>query len=192
MEKSNYFFGLTRYWWIPLLTGLIFIGFGVWCLCDPAPSLSILAYIFAGFIGLIGVFNLFYGFININSYYGWGWAVAAGIVEILFSIFLFFIPTPELTIVFTYGVGLYIIFMAIYSFVDSLMMTRFSAGWLVWLILFLLAALVFSLIFILGPIGGAVLGWLYIGISFICYGIFRMLLSCKLHQINRQLANDNR
>lgn len=189
MEKSNYFYGLTRYWWIPLLSGLIFIGFGVWCLCDPSQSLSLLAYIFAGFIGAIGIFNLIYGFANVSTFQGWGWAVAAGIVEILFSIFLFFIPEPALTLVFAYGVGLYIIFMAIYSFVDSLAMSRFSASWIVWLVIFLVASLVFSLIFILGPIGGAVLGWLYIGISFICYGIFRVLLSCKICSINRQLRN---
>ena len=186
MKTSNYLHGLTRFWWIPLLTGLIFIGFGVWCLCDPAPSLTILAYIFAGAIGAVGLFNLFYGLGNVSSTYGWGWSVAAGIVEILFSIFLFFIPSPVLTWVFVYGIGLYIIFMAVYSFFDGFMMSRESPAWVTFLILFLLASLVFAIIFICGPIGGGIIGWLWIGISFICYGIFRVLISCKIRQLNKQ------
>lgn len=187
MERNNYFSGITRLWWLPLLSGLIFIGFGVWCLCDPSASLPILAYIFAGFIGLIGIFNLVYGLANVNNNSGWGWAMGGGIVEILFSILLFFIPTPVLTWVFVYGVGIYIIFMSIYSFCDSYAMSRYSSS-LFWLLLvFLLASIVFALIFILGPIGGAIVGWLWIGISFLCYGVFRILIACKIYNINKQL-----
>lgn len=185
MEKSNYFYGLTKLWWIPLITGLIFIGFGIWCLCDPAPSLSILAYIFAGAIGAVGIFNVVYGFSNVSSYHGWGWAVGAGIIEILFSIFLFFIPSPALTWIFVYGVGLYIIFMTVFSFFDGLNMSRSSSFSMFWTVLFLLAALVFACIFIFSPVGTAVFGWLWIGISFICYGVYRVLLSCNLRSINK-------
>lgn len=189
MERTNYFSGLTRLWWIPMLTGLAFIGFGVWCLCDPSQSLPILAYIFAGCIGLLGIFNLCYGLVNASRNNGWGWAMAGGIVEILFSIFLFFTPTPMLTWVFVYGVGIYIIFMAIYSFCESFMWSNYSSA-LTWvLFFFLIASLVFALIFILGPIGGAVLGWLYIGISFICYGVYRILFSSRIYNINKQLKS---
>lgn len=187
MERSNYFFGLTRFWWAPLITGLLFIGFGVWCLCDPSSSLPILAYIFAGIIGAIGLFNLCYGFSNTGSNFGWGWAAAAGIVEILFSIFLFFIPQPALTVIFTYGVGVYIIFMSIFSFCESFMVSQRSTAFFWWILLFLIASLVFALIFILGPIGGAIIGWLYIGISFICYGLYRILFACKVRQINKTM-----
>ena len=189
MEKSNYFYGLTKLWWIPLITGLVFIGFGIWCLCDPSSSLPILAYIFAGCIGAIGIFNLIFGFSNAAANHGWGWAAAGGIVEILFAILLFFIPTPILTWVFVYGVGIYIIFMSIYSFCDSFMMSSYSSSLFWWILPFLLASLVFALIFILGPIGGSIIGWLYIGISFICYGVFRLLLSFRIRKINQSFRN---
>lgn len=184
MEKSNFFYGLTRFWWMPLISGLIFIGFGAWCLCDPSASLPILAYIFAGFIGVIGIFNLFYGLSNANANNGYGWAMAAGIVEILFSILLFFIPTAILTWVFCYGIGIYIIFMSIYAFCESFMMSKYSSIWFWIFMLFLLVALVFALIFILGPVGTTMMGWLYIGISFVCYGIYRIMFACKIKKIN--------
>lgn len=184
MEKSNFIYGVTRYWWMILIAGLMFIGFGVWCLCDPSSSLPIMAYIFAGLIGLIGVFNLIYGIANANSYHGSGWSMAAGIVEILFSILLFFIPTGILTWIFAYGIGIYIIFMAVYDFCESFMLSKYSSSWFWLFMLFLLVALVFALIFILGPVGPTLMGWLYIGISFICYGIYRILFACKIRQIN--------
>ena len=188
MERSNYFFGLAKNWWIPLLTGLVFIGFGIWCLCDPSQSLPLMAYIFAGCIAAIGIFNILYGISNTDSNHGYGAAMAAGVIEILFGIFIFWIPGPALVWAFTYGVGIYIIFMSVYSFFDN-MMAKGSSSLFWFILLFLLASLVFSLIFILGPIGGAILGWLYIGIAFICYGVYRVLLSCKLRQLNENLRN---
>ena len=189
MEKNNYYFGLTRLWWIPLLTGLAFIGFGAWCLCDPSQSLPILAYIFAGCIGVVGIFNMIYGLSNTGNNSTWGWAAACGVIEILFSLFLFFIPEPTLTVAFVYGIGLYIIFMTIFSFWESFMTMRYSSVWVWPIIIFVLAALVFAFLFILGPIGTATLGWLYIGISFICYGIYRILLSFCIRRINRDLGH---
>lgn len=190
MKNSGYLSGLTRFWWIPLLTGLVFIGFGIWCLCDPAPSLTLMAYIFAGAIGAVGIFNLIYGLCNINNYYGWGWAVGGGIIEILFSIFLFFIPSPVLTWVFVYGVGLYIIFMTVFSFFDGLM-TYSNSGWALLIGIFLLAALVFAIIFVLGPIGTGMIGWIWIGVSFLCYGVFRILLASRVRSLNKRLNASN-
>lgn len=180
--ENSYYHGVARLWWLPLITGLIFIGFGVWCLCDPAPSLSILAYIFAGAIGAVGIFNVIYGLCNVSSYHGWGWVVGGGIAEILFSILLFFIPGPVLTWIFIYGVGLYIIFMALYSFFDSFMMAKSSSFWFVWIVLFLLCALAFALIFMLGPGAPGLIGWIWIGISFVCYGAYRIILATRIRE----------
>lgn len=183
METTNST-GLARLWWLPLISGLIFIGLGVWCLCDPGPFYSILAYIFAGCIGAIGIFSLFYGIANYNTYSNWGWAVASGIVEILFSIFLFFIPDAILAYVFVYGVGIYIIFMAIYSFFECFIAARQSGFWMFWIILFGVTAIAFALIFILGPGAPALLGWIWMGISFLCYGAYRIVLACRVKALN--------
>lgn len=189
MEKKNYFYGLNRLWWLPLISGLIFIGFGIWCLCDPAPSLTLLAYIFAGGLGAVGIFNVVYGLCNTGSYHGWGWALACGILEILVSIWLFFLPPEILTPAFIWGIGIYIIIMAIWAICESFMVSRYASFWGGWLFLFLLVALFFACIFVLGPIGAGIAGWLYIGISFISYGIYRVLFALKISRINRDFRN---
>lgn len=184
METKSYYYGITRYWWLPIISGIIFIGLGVWSLTDPAPFLSIMAYVFAGAIGAAGLFNLFWGICNFDTNHGWGWAVAGGIVEILFCIFLFFIPDPLLAYVFVYGTGLYIIFMAIYAFFESFIAAKQSPLWFTVILILLACSLAFSLIFILGPGAPALLGWVWIGVAFICFGVYRIILACRIKALN--------
>ena len=184
------------------MSGIIFVGLGVWCLCAPVPFLNIMAYVFAGVFGAIGIFSLIYGICNFNTNPNWGWSVAAGIVEILFCFFLFFIPESILAYVFVYGVGLYVIFMSIYTFFEYFMVARSNGFWFFWIILFSLAALAFAITFIVGPgaselVGSvtaplagatvpAVIGWLWMGISFLSYGAYRIILATRLKAIGNE------
>lgn len=207
METSDYYRGLIRLWWLPLLSGLIFIGLGVWCLCAPVSFLNVMAYVFAGLFGAVGLFNLIYGIANFNNNPGWGWAVAGGIVEILFCFFLFFIPESILAYVFVYGVGLYVIFMAIYTFFEYFMAARSNGFWFFCIILLSLASIAFAIMFIVGPgaselVGSvtaplagtvvpAVIGWLWMGVSFLCYGAYRMILACRIKALNDSYKSGN-
>lgn len=195
METSNYSTGKSKLWWLPLVSGIIFLGLGVWCLCAPSSFMDIMAYVFAGVFGALGLFNLFYGICNFNTNPNWGWSVAGGIVEILFCIFLFFIPQPMLAYVFVYGVGLYVIFMAIYTFFEYFMAARSNGLWFFCSIILALAAIAFAIMFIVGPgatelvgattavagaVAPAVIGWLWMGVSFLAYGAYRIILACRL------------
>lgn len=185
MDKSDLFYNPTRLWWVPFIGGLIFIGFGIWCICNPISSLTIMAYIFAGALGAVGIFNLIYGFVNVKSNHGWGWSVACGIIEILCSIWLFFLPSGLLTEALIFCSGLYIIFVSVNAISESFVMYSFSSFWSVWLFLLLLVAIVCACMFLVGPVMGASATWLYIGISFITYGVARCLFSLKLNRINK-------
>lgn len=190
MDTTKLFYKPTRFWWIPFIGGLIFIGFGIWCLCNPVSSLDIMAYIFAGGVGLVGIGNLVYGFANVSNNHGWGWAVACGIIEILCSIWLFFLPSNLLTQVFIFCVGLYIIFVSVNAISESYMIYRYSALWSVWFFMLLLVSIVCACIFLAAPIVGAVALWIYIGISFITYGVFRVMMSLKLKRINNDFPEE--
>ena len=185
MERSNFIYGITKFWWIPLLTGLMFIGFGVWCLCNPVSSLTILAYIFAGGIGGAGIFNLIYGFTNAASNHGWGWSVACGIIEILVAIWLFFLPSNLLTSAFIFAIGLYLIFVGVNAICEAVMINSFAPFWLLWFLALLAVSIFCACVFLIAPIMGGIAVWIYIGISFICYGVYRVMLSLKMKRINQ-------
>lgn len=188
MEK-NFIFkgGITKYWWIPLITGLLAIGIGIWCLCSPDSSLPILAYVFAGVMCAAGLFNLAFAGANSSRFPGWGWSLAMGLLELICGIWMFCMPAPVLTATFIWIIGFYIVFAAINAICDSCTFYGYSNDWFGWIVAVLLITLLFAAIFLAGPIAGGLAVWLYIGISLIFFGIYRIIMAAKIRRINHKI-----
>lgn len=188
MEK-NYTFkgGITKYWWIPVITGILSIAIGIWCLCSPAESLTVLAYVFAAALCVTGVFNLTFAGVNSKLFPGWGWPLMMGLLELICGIWMLSMPTPQLVTVFIYAVGLYLIFAAVSAISDACTGYGYSSDWFGWMIAILLITLLFAVIFLAGPIAGGVAVWIYIGISFITFGLYRLILAAKIRKLNRTI-----
>ena len=180
--------GLTKYWWVPMLTGIFAIIIGIWCLCSPTTSLPVLAYVFTALITVAGIANICLAVTARKALPTWGWPLAMGILEIICGIWMFTLPQSVLTVTFIYVIGIYLVFAIINSIAESCMLDSYNSGMLSWLLGFLLIALVMTIIFLAGPIAGGVAVWLYIGISFICFGIYRLMLSAKIRKINREIS----
>lgn len=187
--ENNYVFkgGVTKYWWVPLITGLLSIGIGVWCLCNPVASLSALSIVFAWLIFAAGIFNLSFAVSNAKRFPNWGWALGLGLLEVICGVWMIFLPQAVLTTVFIYAIGFYLIFAAINAICDACTFYGYSRDWLGWIIALLLVTLLFAVIFMAGPIGGGIAVWLYIGISFITFGIYRLVLSAKIRRLNKSI-----
>ena len=65
------------------------------------------------------------------------------------------------------------------------MLAAFSPGWAVFMILMLIAAVVFAVIFLTNPIAGGVAVWLWLGISLCAFGVYRIILAIALRRVNR-------
>lgn len=180
--------GFTRYWWMPILTGIISIAIGIWCLFSPDSSLPVLAYAFAGLVIAAGIVNIAFSLANSQIMPGWGWSLALGLIEILIGIWLFTLPAEMLVITFIYTIGIYLIFVTINAICESCMLNSYSSGMTGWLLALLLVTLAFAVIFLAGPIVGGVAVWLYIGISFITFGCYRIALGAKLRTVNHEIS----
>lgn len=179
--------GLTRYWWVPMLTGIFAIAIGTWCLCSPVTSLPVLAIVFAALVTIAGLANICMAITARKSLPTWGWPLALGILELICGIWLFTLPQSVLTVTFIYVIGIYLIFAVINSIAEACTLTSYDSGMLGWFLAFLLITLVLTIIFLAGPIAGGVAVWLYIGMSFIFFGIYRLMLSAKIRKINREI-----
>lgn len=188
MKEMIFKGGLTRYWWVPMLTGIFAIAIGIWCLCSPASSLSVLACVFAVLVTIAGVANICFAIASRKVLPTWGWPLALGIIELICGIWLFTLPQNVLTVTFIYVIGIYMIFAVINSIAEACMLTSYDSGMLGWFLGFLLITLVMTIIFLAGPVAGGVAVWLYIGISFICFGVYRLMLSAKIRNINREIS----
>ena len=180
---------LHKLWWIPLLTGLLSIALGIWCFCSPQTSLPIFAIFFAAILVVAGVMNISYAISNRSVGTNWGWSLALAILELICGIWLYTMPTPQLTMVFVYAVGFWLIFASINSICESLTLARFGWGWTIFMLILLIVSIIFGFMFITDPLLGLEAGWLWIGISFITFGIYRLSLSFLLNSINGKVKN---
>lgn len=174
-----------RYWWIPLITGLLAIGIGVCCFIFPAASLATLALFFMWLLIIAGIFNICYAIGNSKHNSHWGWALANGIIELVLGVWLWTFPIGELTEVFVYAVAFWVLFIIIYGIAETTTLSAYRIGWIGWLVGFILIALICVLIFLLGPVGNSIMAWVFIGCSFISYGIWKIVLSFRLKKLNR-------
>ena len=180
--------GLTKYWWVPMLTGIFSIVIGIWCLCSPTTSLPVLACVFAALVVIAGIANICLAISARKSLPTWGWPLAMGILELICGIWLFTLPADVLTVTFIYVIGIYMIFVTINSIAESCMLDSYRSGMTGWLLGFLLITLVLTIIFLAGPVAGGIAVWLYIGLSFISFGIYRLMLSAKIRSINKEIS----
>lgn len=177
--------GLTRLWWIPLITGILSICFGIWCLCSPETSLPVFAYVFAGAMCLAALLNFVYSFLNSGRDSGWGWSLALGILELIAGVWLFSLPEVLLVDTFIFVIGIWLIVAAINSICEASVLSTVSPAWMIWMILLLIATIILAFVFLSNPIAGGIAVWLWIGLSLITFGIFRIAFSMKARQVNK-------
>lgn len=177
--------GITRWWWIPLITGVLCTGFGIWSLCSPQTSLPVFAYIFAGCLCAAGLLNIAYACFTSTFGANWGWSLALGILDIVAGVWMFAMPAGELELTFLIVIGIWLLAAAINSVAESCMLSAVSPAWIAMMIVLLIVTLIFAVIFLSNPIVGGVAAWLWLGLSLTLFGVYRIILSFKIKAINK-------
>ncbi|MGI6572034.1 MAG: HdeD family acid-resistance protein [Fermentimonas sp.] len=178
----------VKNWWISLLMGILAIVMGIFCFAAPGASLIGLTYIFViGFI-LGGILDIVFAVSNRDYVYGWGWTLAAGILELLLGVMLFTLPAASITVILVYFVGFWILFRSIWSIGESaqLRMLRVK-GW-GWALALSILCTILSFLYLLSPtFSKGVFVIALVGISMLVYGIFRIVMAFEFRQIGKQL-----
>lgn len=185
MEEKTIGQRLARLWWIPLVTGIICIGLGIWTFCCPVESMIVLAYTFAFCMIVAGCLDLGYAFANTSAAPNWGWSLALGIIEVIFGIWLLSMPAGVLTVAFMYAVAIWILIVSINAICEACSLSGFSTGWLVIMIILLLATIFFAVYILCNPILGGIAVWLWIGMSFVVYGVYRIVFATQIRKLLR-------
>ncbi len=181
---KNFIGSLTRFWWAPLVTGLISIGLGVWCLCSPVTSVPVLAYIFAAFICLAGVFNVVHALMNRGISHHWGWALALGLLDLVCGIWLLTLPEEELAVTFVIVLGIWLVCITINAICETFVLGSGSVWWTIFAIILLAVTIWFAFLLLSSPVSMALAGWIYLGISLIAFGVFRLTVAGRIKQLN--------
>lgn len=180
----------ARFWWLPILTGLLAVALGIWCLAAPQESLPTIAYAFSLVLCCIGFLNIVFALFNIGSVTGWGYKLVLGILEIVCGVWMLLLPEASLVSTFIFGIGFYLIFVCLCAVSETILYYGNTKYWMAMLLSFIVCALILAVIFIAGPLAGGIAVWLYLGIAFIAFGIYRILIGCQIFRANEALKRN--
>ncbi len=168
--------------------GILAIIMGIFCFAAPGASLIGLTYVFViGFI-LGGILDIIFAVSNCDYVYGWGWTLAAGILELLLGVMLFTLPAASVTVILVYFVGFWILFRSIWSIGESAQLRMMGVkGW-GWTLALSILCTVLSFLYLLSPtFSKGVFVIALVGISMLVYGTFRIVMAFEFRQISKQL-----
>lgn len=180
-----------KHWWVSLVIGILSIAVGASCFMVPVDSLAIMTWFFMAVLIAGGIFNIFWAAKNRRWNGTWGWSLARGIMELLFGIWLMMLPLPAVTTALIYVIGFWMLFNSVIGICESCALAELPmSGW-GWLLACNILSLICSFIFLAAPVYGGIFILVYIGLSFILYGLFRVVLAFKWRKFNKTAGKED-
>ena len=97
----------AKYWFLPLLAGVLYVCLGLWVLRTPLASYLALTFLFSLSFLVSGVVEIYGALSERATRSHWGWALAGGIFDLLIGVMLFNNPEISVTVLpFVVGFGL--------------------------------------------------------------------------------------
>ncbi|HAY3552702.1 DUF308 domain-containing protein [Elizabethkingia meningoseptica] len=173
----------AKLWFLPLLTGIIFILVGFWIFKTPMESYLTLSIFFAVTFLISGLFEIIHALSNTHLR-NWGWSLAGGIIDLLFGIIMLSSPTLSATVLALY-VGFIILFRSFMSIGFALNLREFhSRSWGSPLI-FGILGVIFAILIIINPALGGLTIIFYTALAFILVGILQILFAFMIKKLKR-------
>ncbi|QIG88960.1 HdeD family acid-resistance protein [Chryseobacterium sp. POL2] len=179
MNQENYK-NPYKYWYLPLISGILFIIGGIYIFRTPLASYMALGMIFATIFLVTGIIEIIDAFSN-RHYPNWGWSLAGAILDLILGILL--VASPGLTLTFLpIYVGVTILLRSVIGIGASLSLKKLGFPWGTAMFFSVLGVL-FSLLMIFNPAFGGLTIVYYTAISFIMLGILQIMLSFGLKKL---------
>lgn len=175
-----------KYWYFPLILGILFLGLGIGVLLTPLASFILLAILFGLFFMITGLIDMTYAFANKDILDRWGWSLLGGIIDFFIGVLL--IAKPEISMMaLSIFIGFGILFRSVIAIGWSLELKRLrGVKWKQLLIIGILGSCL-ALIMLWNPIFGGLTIVFWVAITLFAIGIFQIYLSLQLKKINKLL-----
>ena len=171
-----------KYWWVPLLVGIIFIGLGIYNLLNPLASYTSLSIIFSVLFLISGISEMIFAFANKDEMDNWGWTLTFGLVTSIVGFILIANPLSAMEAL-AYYIGFLILFRSISGISYAIDLKNFSVNHWKYLLFVSLLGTLFGIVLIWNPIlaGLTIVFWLAMGM--ITIGLFAVILGMNLKKL---------
>lgn len=178
---------IKKLWWIPLITGLICLGLGIWVLLAPVSAVPVMAIIFAACLLGAGILNMVLGCATRSGSPVWGWALVLGILEIMAGVWMLCLPTMQMEVAFIFIVGIMVLVGAINALAESFALAARNVWWVIWSVLLLIATIVMAVIMFANPIAWGSFSIICLGCALVFFGAYRIGLAVTLRSWGRMI-----
>ncbi|NME71917.1 HdeD family acid-resistance protein [Flammeovirga aprica] len=179
METKNSLQRSIKHWYLPLISGILFIIAGVFTFTYPIESYVALSTLFSVTFIIMGISDITFSILNRKVIKGWGWQLLLGFTYTLLGIFL--IKNPAISIVtLPMYVGFSFLIRAIGTISFSQDLRRFGLISHDPLMFIGVVGLIFSLILIWNPVFAGFTIITLTGVTCILLGVYHVSLSMKL------------
>ncbi len=83
-----HFWGKTKFWWVFMVVGILFIPFGLWIVFSPAIGYEVVAMLLGWALVAYGIVQLLISSDTKRNKHSWGWWLAGGIIDIFLGFLL--------------------------------------------------------------------------------------------------------
>lgn len=186
MKKRNYnVIGYDmRYWWNTFLSGILFIGLGLWIVTSTEKSYLFLSLLLALGLFTTGLFETLFSFFNRKAIKDWGWIFVGGLIDFVLGLYLLWYPLLTMVLM-PVVLGLWMLFRSFMTVSSPVDLKAVGLWDWIWLLVTSVLLILPSLIIVVNPFFGLINIVLYTGVAFVITGIFRIYFSQQLRKLNK-------
>lgn len=174
----------ARYWFIPLIVGILFIILGGYTIATPLKSYLALAVLFSLSFLITGTSEVIFAFVNRKEIENWGWSLSLGIITAIIGVLLIINPAVSL-VTLPFYVGFLVLTRSIGAIGFALDLKNY--GVLDWGNLMVLGVLGVLLSFTLtwNPVFAGMTVVFWTGLALISGGLFSIYFAFKMKKIRK-------
>lgn len=178
----------VKYWYVPLILGIIFILCGIWAFTSPLSTFLALSMLFSISFIVSGIGDMFFAAANAKQLKGWGWYLVSGILSLILGIYLVAYPAISMSVL-TFIIGFTLLFRSFQLFGFSLELKDTGIPKWGYITFASVLGIITSFILLANPIFTGASVVVFTALAFIFIGIAYIVLSINLKKVKKSANN---
>ncbi len=175
----------VKYWWLYLINGIIFLIAGFVVFSNPFGSYVLLSIFFAVTLFVSGIFEISFAVSNRQHMYGWGWSLAAGIVDLVVGLLLMIYPSVSMAVIPIF-LGFWFLFRGISTIVFSIQLSMEKIPNWGWLLVGGIILVMLSIFILDNPALGVATILGIVAASFWMMGVLSIIFAFRLRHVKKE------
>ncbi len=178
----------VKNWWMSLIAGILLLIIGLWMMFFPLSSYMALSIVFSACMFVSGLFEILLATGNYKNLDGWGWYLAAGIIDFILGFFLLCYPGITMAII-PFIVAFWLMFRGFSTIGFAIDMHRWAVRNWGWYLTFGILAVLCSLWIMFQPLAGGFIALFMVSFTLVIVGISRIMLSFDLRDLHKKIEH---